>query len=72
MLNTSLHNKSARLGGLLTYEKFVNSLNEAISRQNMPDSNLIKNIYDSIKNNELKFPDDDIDLSDVSARMKEG
>ncbi|CAF3557551.1 unnamed protein product [Rotaria socialis] len=72
MLNTSLHNKSARLGGLLTHEKFVNSLNEAISRQAMPDSNLIKNIYDSIKNNELKFPDDDIDLSDVSARMKEG
>ena len=42
MLNTSLHNKSARLGGLFTYEKFVASLNEAIARHQMPDSNLIK------------------------------
>lgn len=42
MLNTSLHNKSARLGGLFTYEKFVASLNEAIARNQMPDSNLIK------------------------------
>jgi hypothetical protein len=42
MLNTSLHNKNARLGGPLTFEKFINSLNEAISRQFMPDSNTIK------------------------------
>lgn len=42
MLNTSLHNKSARLGGPFTYEKFFNSLTEAISRQNLPDSNIIK------------------------------
>lgn len=42
MLNTSLHNKSARMGGPFTYEKFVNSLGEAISRQHMPDSHIIK------------------------------
>jgi hypothetical protein len=42
MLNTSLHNKNARMGGALTFEKFINSLNEAISRQCMPDSNTIK------------------------------
>jgi hypothetical protein len=42
MLNTSLHNKSARLGGPFTYEKFLHSLNEAISRQLMPDSAIIK------------------------------
>jgi hypothetical protein len=42
MLNTSLHNKNARLGGSFTYEKFFNSLNEAIERQYMPDSNIIK------------------------------
>jgi hypothetical protein len=42
MLNTSLHNKNARMGGPLTFEKFINSLNEAISRQCMPDSNTIK------------------------------
>ncbi|CAF0837024.1 unnamed protein product [Rotaria sp. Silwood1] len=72
MLNTSLHNKSARFGGPFTYEKFVSSLNEAILRQHMPDINLIKNIYDNIKNNELKLPEDDIDLSNVSAKIKEG
>ncbi|CAF5040264.1 unnamed protein product, partial [Rotaria sp. Silwood1] len=55
-----------------TYEKFVSSLNEAILRQHMPDINLIKNIYDNIKNNELKLPEDDIDLSNVSAKIKEG
>ncbi|CAF5040405.1 unnamed protein product, partial [Rotaria sp. Silwood1] len=38
----------------------------------MPDINLIKNIYDNIKNNELKLPEDDIDLSNVSAKIKEG
>jgi Sec7-like guanine-nucleotide exchange factor len=43
MLNTSLHNKSARLGGgPFTYEKFVNSLNETIARPQMPDQNIIK------------------------------
>ncbi|CAF3927868.1 unnamed protein product [Rotaria magnacalcarata] len=64
MLNTSLHNKSARLGGgPFTYEKFVNSLSETIARHQIPDQNIIKNIYDSIKNNELKFPDDDINLT---------
>ncbi|CAF3880776.1 unnamed protein product [Rotaria sp. Silwood2] len=72
MLNTSLHNKSARCGGPFTCEKFISSLHEAILRQHMPETNLIKNIYDNIKNNELKFPDDDIDLSNVSARIKEG
>ena len=42
MLNTSLHNKNARLGGPFTYEKFLNSLNEAIARDHMPDLNIIK------------------------------
>jgi hypothetical protein len=42
MLNTSLHNKSARLGGPFTYEKFLSSLNEAITQQHMPDANTIK------------------------------
>ncbi len=43
MLNTSLHNKSARLGGgPFTYEKFVNSLNETIARHQVPDQNIIK------------------------------
>ena len=42
MLNTSLHNKSARFGGPFTYEKFYNSLTEAISTQNMPDTATIK------------------------------
>jgi Sec7-like guanine-nucleotide exchange factor len=43
MLNTSLHNKSARMGGgPFTYEKFVNSLSETISRHQVPDQNLIK------------------------------
>ncbi|CAF3684350.1 unnamed protein product [Rotaria sordida] len=64
MLNTSLHNKSARMsGGQFTYEKFLNSLNETIARHQMPEQNTIKNIYDNIKNNELKFPDDDINLT---------
>jgi len=43
MLNTSLHNKSARLGGgPFTYEKFVNSLSETITRHQLPDQNIIK------------------------------
>ncbi|CAF3565599.1 unnamed protein product [Rotaria sp. Silwood1] len=65
MLNTSLHNKSAvRMGGgSFTYEKFVNSLSETIARHQMPDQNIIKNIYDNIKNSELKFPDDDVNLT---------
>ena len=43
MLNTSLHNKSARMGGgPFTYEKFVNSLSETIARQQLPDQNIIK------------------------------
>ena len=43
MLNTSLHNKSARLGGgPFTYEKFVNSLSETIARPQVPDPNIIK------------------------------
>jgi len=43
MLNTSLHNKNARLGGgPFTYEKFVNSLNETIARHQMPDQQIIK------------------------------
>ncbi len=42
MLNTSLHNKNARMGGSFTFEKFLHSLNEAISRQLMPDSAIIK------------------------------
>lgn len=43
MLNTSLHNKNARLGGgPFTYEKFVNSLSETIDRQQMPDLTIIK------------------------------
>ncbi|UJR16424.1 hypothetical protein I4U23_003326 [Adineta vaga] len=73
MLNTSLHNKSARMGGPFTYEKFLSSLTEAISQQHMPDSTTLKNIYDHIKNNEFKFPDDgDIDIMNVSMRIKEG
>lgn len=58
MLNTSLHNKNARLGGPLTFEKFLLSLNEAIPRQDLPDTTMIKTMYDNIKNNEFKFPDD--------------
>lgn len=43
MLNTSLHNKSARLGGgPFTHEKFVNSLSETIARHQMPDQTIIK------------------------------
>lgn len=43
MLNTSLHNKNARLGGgPFTYEKFVNSLSETITRHQMPDLTIIK------------------------------
>jgi hypothetical protein len=43
MLNTSLHNKSARMGGgPFTYEKFVNSLSETIARHQMPDQNIIR------------------------------
>ena len=43
MLNTSLHNKNARMGGgPFTYEKFVNSLSETIARHQMPDQNIIK------------------------------
>ncbi len=42
MLNTSLHNKNARMGGTFTFEKFLHSLNEAISRQYMPDTHIIK------------------------------
>lgn len=43
MLNTSLHNKSARMGGgPFTYEKFVNSLSETIARHQLPDQNIIK------------------------------
>jgi hypothetical protein len=42
MLNTSIHNESARMGGTFTYKKFVSSLNEAISRQCMPDIDLLK------------------------------
>ena len=43
MLNTSLHNKSARLGGgPFTYEKFVNSLSETIARHQIPEQNIIK------------------------------
>lgn len=42
MLNTSLHNKSARLGGLFTYEKFYSGLNDTISRPYMPESAIVK------------------------------
>ena len=43
MLNTSLHNKSARLaGGPFTYEKFTQSLNEAIPRHQIPETATIK------------------------------
>ena len=42
MLNTSLHNKSARTGGTFTYEKFLDSLNGTIARQEMPDTSIIK------------------------------
>ncbi|CAF0837786.1 unnamed protein product [Adineta ricciae] len=78
MLNTSLHNKSARLGGgPLTYEKFVNSLNETVARNQMPDQTIVKNIYDNIKNNELKFPDEDVNstmpvFGSDSTVLKEG
>ena len=47
MLNTSLHNKNARLGGPFTYEKFVNSLNETIARPQMPEQSIIKVTPDS-------------------------
>ena len=43
MLNTSLHNKNARLaGGPLTYEKFANSLSDTIAHHQMPDQTIIK------------------------------
>ena len=42
MLNTSLHNKNARLGGTFTYEKFVASLSETIARHQVPDQIIIK------------------------------
>ena len=42
MLNTSLHNKSARFGGPFTYEKFYSSLTEAISPEHMPDATAVK------------------------------
>jgi hypothetical protein len=42
MLNTSLHNKNARLGGTFTYEKFVVSLSETIARHQVPDQTIIK------------------------------
>ncbi|CAF1182831.1 unnamed protein product [Adineta steineri] len=72
MLNTSLHNKSARLGGPFTYEKFLSSLSEAIAQPQMPDTSLIKNVYDNIKNNEFKFPDQDTNSMTDSMRLKEG
>jgi hypothetical protein len=42
MLNTSLHNRSASMGGPFTYENFYHNLNGAIARQHMPDSSLIR------------------------------
>ncbi len=42
MLNTSLHNRSASMGGSFTYENFYHNLNGAITRQNMPDSAIIR------------------------------
>ncbi|CAF0864881.1 unnamed protein product [Didymodactylos carnosus] len=61
MLNTSLHNKNAKpTRGIFTLEKFQTSLTEAITTANgqIPDPSTIKAIYDNIKNNELKFPED--------------
>lgn len=55
MLNTSLHNKSARMGGgPFTYEKFVNSLSETIARHQLPDQNIIK-VHWQIGNTEMGF-----------------
>lgn len=42
MLNTSLHNKSARIGGTLTYEKFYENLSKTIAKEQMPDAMIIK------------------------------
>jgi len=79
MLNTSLHNRRIRNHSvMLTYEKFLQSLNDAIPKENFPDLNLIKNIYDSIKTTELKFPEDVLPTSTVpifsveSVVIKEG
>lgn len=72
MLNTSLHNKNARIGGPFTFEKFLHSLNETIAKQSMPDTAIIKHIYDNIKNREIKFPDDDVNLTNINARFREG
>ncbi|CAF1349006.1 unnamed protein product [Didymodactylos carnosus] len=60
MLNTSLHNKNAKsTRGIFTLEKFQTSLSETITTNGqMPDPSNIKTIYDNIKNNELKFPED--------------
>lgn len=72
MLNTSLHNRSASMGGSFTYENFYHNLNGAITRQNMPDSAIIRNIYDSIRKNAFEFPDDDMDLLNISSRIRDG
>jgi hypothetical protein len=58
MLNTSLHNKSARMGGgPFTYEKFVNSLSETIARHQIPDQIIIKvkNFFSKILNRNFHF-----------------
>ncbi len=58
MLNTSLHNKSARMGGgPFTYEKFVNSLSETIARHQIPDQIIIKvkNFFSKILNKNSDF-----------------
>lgn len=88
MLNTSLHNKSARIGGTFTFEKFYGNLSKTIEKEQMPDASVIKVsdyereqevesliiqiVYDSIRNNELKFPEEDINLSNIGARIRDG
>lgn len=42
MLNTSLHNKSARIGGTFTFEKFYGNLSKTIEKEQMPDASVIK------------------------------
>ena len=49
MLNTSLHNKSARLGGPFTYEKFSETLSTAIVKEQMPNASTIKVSFNGVR-----------------------
>lgn len=42
MLNTSLHNKNAKMGGPFTFDMFLNSLNGTKEKEFMPETSVIK------------------------------